>query len=162
MKRVTAKYKMPAYSLYMFTGYLVNTMRKDKDYFALRGVSEADIDALKALQLAFGDVDLSEISAPAVTIEVEAKDNQRAAVYKEALYVRGIFQQAFGTHSEQYKRIKSARFGRASDNVFVSLMYDLARIAEEMSAELFPAGLTQAMIDSIRSGTELLEEKIIP
>lgn len=160
MKRIIPDFKMSIANLCMYVSNLTNSMKKDETLFAARGVSMADILALEALGNAYEVYPPDEFYLGYVMIAVEVKNNEKEMAYIIAREITGYFIQAYDVGSEKYKRIYADKFANSNDNTFVSLMRDLARIAEELLPELSAIGLTQSKIDSLASATDSLELKV--
>jgi len=158
--KVKTIYNMQNSELMMFVSTLTMFMKQDAAYFAIRGVSMADILALEALGNAFEVLSQDGFYAAEVFMAVQEKDNERKTGLRIAREIAGYFVQEYGGDSVEYKRLSVGKFAVSNDNAFVSLMRDVVRIAEEKLAELSAIGLTQAKIDELAASADSLELKV--
>jgi len=157
MGRLFRHFNLSDSELASFAGNLVSSMERDAAEFEQRGVSAADILALKDLKDAYWKVPPDEVYLGELMSEVDKKDGYRAELFAGMQKVSGFFEQKYGPDSNEYKQLEISGAGRFSEDNLIAAGRQLARIAGEYLPVLSGIGLTQAMIDAVQSACDSFE-----
>ncbi len=146
--------------LCMFASNLVVFMTRDSVEFAAKGVDAAAITALEALGNAFEVFPNDAYYKNDVTISVEAKNVNRENCQVQMRAIIGCAKIKWGSNSAQVKRFNAGKMTISSDRSFLTLARQCVTLATDYLADLAAQGLTQAMIDSLASEAQLMENEM--
>ena len=161
MKELIKDFSMSFADLMMLASKLVFNMNRDSTEFATRGVDAAAITAFEALGNAFEVFPADEVYVGELKDATNAKNLLRDTIMNEIQLISGFFDQKWGMKSGKYTSLRIKGMYNSSDADFLLTARTVVAQATSNLAALTAEGLTQAMIDSLESNAQLLEDALI-
>ena len=151
---VSRNYNLTDAELITFTTSLVNYLTRDLSDFALYGLTAEKITQLKTSNQQFEVFPTDIVLQGDVILATDNKMYIRDQLSKILRSIAIRVEQKWGLHSGQYKRLDLRPLSNLTDDsLLVSARMVHSKIGEYLP-ELGPLGLTQAMIDELKTITD--------
>ena len=161
MKELNRDYTMSDADLMMLASKLVMNMTRDAVEFLSRGVTALDITDLEALGNAFEVFPPDGVYVGELKDATTAKNDLRDTVTDEIQLISGFFEQKWGADSGKYTSLTIKGLHNATDSGFLLAARVVVDQATAYLADLTPVGLTQALIDTLETDAQSMEDAIV-
>ena len=156
----TRTYTLSDAELAMFTSNLVVFMNRDSVEFDAKGIDAAAITALEALGNAFEVFPNDAYYRADVALAVDRKNAHRDSLENKIRAIVGCAKIKWGDSSPYVKRFDVGKMTREDDKRFLTTARQTVIVASSYLAALTDQGLTQAMIDSLGSEAQSMEDEM--